>query len=71
MLFQPMKLLETLVQTQEFASLPTVAAKLLSMLEDDASDVRTIAKYVEQDVAIATKVVRVWQIHPSSVCACR
>jgi HD-like signal output (HDOD) protein len=57
--FFTMTLIETLQQTQEFASLPTVAAKLLSMLEDDSTDVRTIARHVEQDVSIATKVVRV------------
>ncbi len=54
-----MNFIENLQQTQELASLPTVAAKLLTMLEDDSTDVRVIAKHVEQDVAIAAKVVRV------------
>ncbi|GIV56278.1 MAG: histidine kinase [Candidatus Kapaibacterium sp.] len=54
-----MNFLELLQQTNEIASLPSVAAKLLQMLEQDDSDVRRIAHYVEQDVAISTKVVRV------------
>jgi HD-like signal output (HDOD) protein len=51
--------LESLQQTNEIASLPTVAAKLLQMLEQENSDVRRIAHYVKQDVAISTKVIRV------------
>ncbi|MCX7930363.1 MAG: HDOD domain-containing protein [Chlorobi bacterium] len=54
-----MNIVEHLQQTHEFASLPTVAARLLSMLEDDQIDIRTIAQFVEQDVAIAAKVIRV------------
>jgi len=54
-----MNFLESLQQTNEIASLPTVAAKLLQMLEQEDSDVRRIAHYVEQDVAISTKVIRV------------
>ncbi|MCS7000960.1 MAG: HDOD domain-containing protein [Bacteroidota bacterium] len=54
-----MDFLHTLQQTNELASLPTVASKLLSLLEDDNADLRTIARYIEQDVAIASKVVRV------------
>lgn len=51
--------LDTLQQTHEFASLPIVASKLLRLLDDELVDVRTIARHVEQDVAIASKVVRV------------
>lgn len=54
-----MNFLDSLQQTNEIASIPTVAAKVLQMLEQDESDVRRIAHYVEQDVAISTKVVRV------------
>jgi len=54
-----MNFLESLQQTNQIASLPTVAAKLLQMLEQEDSDVRRIAHYVEQDVAISTKVIRV------------
>ncbi|RMF33284.1 MAG: HDOD domain-containing protein [Chlorobiota bacterium] len=58
-IFFAMNFLDSLQQTNEIASLPTVAAKLLQMLEQDDSDVRRLAHYVEQDVAISTKVVRV------------
>lgn len=51
--------LDILQQTHEFASLPTVACKVLRLLDDDHVDVRTIARHIEQDVAIASKVVRV------------
>ena len=54
-----MNFLESLQQTNQIASLPTVAAKLLQMLEQEDSDVRRIAHYVEQDFAISTKVIRV------------
>jgi HD-like signal output (HDOD) protein len=54
-----MNFLESLQQTQEFATLPTVASKLLQMLDRDDMDVRMLARHIEQDVAIASKVVRV------------
>jgi len=54
-----MNFLESLQQTNKIASLPTVAAKLLQMLEQEDRDVRRIAHYVKQDVAVSTKVIRV------------
>jgi len=47
-----MNFLESLQQTNEIASLPTVAAKLLQMLEQEDSDVRRIAHYVEKMLLI-------------------
>lgn len=56
--FMPLALLEQVQHAQDLASLPTVAAHLLQLLERDDVDMRTIAQHVERDVAIATKVIR-------------
>lgn len=54
-----MSLIETLIETQEFATLPPVAAKVLSLLEDDNIDIRDISKVIEADASLTLKLLRV------------
>lgn len=53
-----MGFLESIAETQELVSLPTVATKVLSLLEKDDADVRSIAQHVESDASIAMKILR-------------
>lgn len=54
-----MSRIHALIETQEFATLPPVAAKVLSMLEDDNADIRDISKAIEADPALTLKLLRV------------
>lgn len=54
-----MSLIETLIETQEFATLPPVAARVLSLLEDDNIDIRDISKVIEADASLTLKLLRV------------
>ncbi len=54
-----MSLIETLIETQEFATLPPVAAKVLSLLEDDNIDIRDISRVIEADASLTLKLLRV------------
>ncbi|MFP4368565.1 MAG: HDOD domain-containing protein [Candidatus Kapaibacterium sp.] len=54
-----MSIIESLVQTQEFATLPPVATKVLNMLENDDLDVRDIAEVIEKDASLTLKLLRV------------
>jgi HD-like signal output (HDOD) protein len=54
-----MSLVSTLIETQEFATLPPVAAHVLKLLEDDNIDIRTIAKVIESDASLTMKLLRV------------
>jgi putative nucleotidyltransferase with HDIG domain len=54
-----MSLIETLIETQEFATLPPVAARVLKLLEDDNINIRDIAKVIEADASLTLKLLRV------------
>ncbi len=48
-----------IIETQEFATLPAVASKVLSMLEDNDVNVRSLSTLIETDPALTLKVLRV------------
>lgn len=54
-----MSVIKELIETQEFATLPTVASRVLNMLEDDNIDIRDIAKLIESDPSLTIKLLRV------------
>lgn len=54
-----MSLIEALIETQEFATLPPVATKVLNLLENDNVDIRDIAKVIEADASLTLKLLRV------------
>lgn len=54
-----MSIIESLIETQEFATLPPVATKVLSLLEDDNIDIRTLSKVIEADASLTLKLLRV------------
>jgi putative nucleotidyltransferase with HDIG domain len=47
------------IETQEFATLPPVAAKILIMLKNEYIDVREIVKVLESDPSLTLKLLRV------------
>jgi HD-like signal output (HDOD) protein len=53
-----MGFLESIAETQELVSLPTVATKVLSMLKSDDVDIREISKHVESDASMSMKILR-------------
>jgi len=48
-----------IIETQEFATLPAVASKVLSLLEDDDVNIRSLSTLIETDPALTLKVLRV------------
>ena len=53
-------LIEKIISTQEFASLPQVTMKVLSLLEDDYSlDVNELAKLIESDASLSIKLIHI------------
>lgn len=54
-----MSILKNLVETQEFATLPNVAAKVLQILEKDDVDFRELSHIIEADAPLTIKVLRV------------
>lgn len=54
-----MSILEELIETQEFATLPPVATKILKLLENDNTDFRDIARIVEADASLTLKLLKV------------
>lgn len=48
-----------LIETQEFATLPPVAARVLKLLEDDNIDIRDISRVIEADAPLTLKLLRV------------
>lgn len=54
-----MSIISTLKETQEFATLPPVASRVLKLLDDDNVDVREIAAVIEADVSLTLKLLRV------------
>jgi HD-like signal output (HDOD) protein len=53
-----MSILKSLVETQEFATLPPVAARLLNLLEKDDVDIRYISKIIETDAALTIRLLK-------------
>jgi putative nucleotidyltransferase with HDIG domain len=51
--------INSLIETQEFATLPPVAARILNLLEEDNIDIRDIAKLIETDASLTLKLLRV------------
>ena len=54
-----MSFIDSIIETQEFATLPPVAARVLKLLEDDNSDVRDISHVIETDASLTLKLLRV------------
>ncbi len=54
-----MSVIDSLLETQEFATLPPVAARILKILEDDNIDLRDIAGVIETDASLTLKLLRV------------
>jgi len=54
-----MSLINSIIETQEFATLPPVASKLLRMLENDEVDIRDVSQVIETDAALTLKLLRV------------
>ena len=54
-----MSVLNKLIETQEFATLPPVAARILKLLENDNIDVRDVSKVIEADASLTLKLLRV------------
>lgn len=54
-----MSLINDLLETQEFATLPPVAARILKLLENDNVDMRDISKVIEADAPLTLKLLRV------------
>jgi len=48
-----------IIETKELATLPAVASKVLSLLEDDNVNVRSLSTLIETDPALTLKVLRV------------
>lgn len=47
------------IQTQEFATLPLVASKILELLEHDEVDIRSVSGLIETDAPLTLKLLRV------------
>ncbi len=54
-----MSILNEIIETQEFATLPAVASKVLELLENDNIDVRDLAKIIEADASITLKLLKI------------
>lgn len=54
-----MSIVNEIIETQEFATLPTVASRILELLENDNIDVRDLAKIIEADASITLKLLKV------------
>ena len=54
-----MSILNELLEAQEFATLPVVAARVLKLLENENIDIRDISRVIEADAALTLKLLRV------------
>lgn len=54
-----MTIIDSLIETQEFATLPTVAMKVLQLLENDDVSISEISKIIEADPSLTLKLLRV------------
>jgi two-component system, cell cycle response regulator len=52
-------ILTTILASPDLPTLPTVAAKLLTLMTEEKTSLVDIAKLVIQDMALATKIFRV------------
>jgi HD-like signal output (HDOD) protein len=52
-------MLDRLLETQEFATLPPVAARVLHLLEYENVDIRDISRVIETDASLTLKLLRV------------
>ena len=53
-----MSIIEKILDTQEFATLPTVAAKVLEVLKDDTVNIKELANIIQNDIALTVKLLR-------------
>lgn len=54
-----MDILQKLTQTQEFATLPEVATKILNLTQEEDVDVRNLANLIETDAPLTIKILKV------------
>jgi HD-like signal output (HDOD) protein len=54
-----MSIVGDILKTQEFATLPQVASKILALIEDDDVDIRVVSKVIESDAPLTLKILRV------------
>jgi HD-like signal output (HDOD) protein len=54
-----MSVIKDILETQEFATLPTVAAKVLEVLNEETVNVRDVARIIENDVSLTVKLLRI------------
>ncbi|MGQ9819623.1 MAG: HDOD domain-containing protein [Candidatus Kapaibacteriales bacterium] len=54
-----MATIEKIVETQDIATLPTIAIKILSFLENENVDIRSISHIIETDAPLTMKVLKV------------
>ncbi len=54
-----MQILEKILKTQDLATLPVVASKILHLLENENINIQMIARLVESDPALSIKVLRI------------
>lgn len=54
-----MSIVQKLIETQEFATLPPVAAKVLKLLENDSISVNELSAVIETDATLTLKLLRV------------
>jgi HD-like signal output (HDOD) protein len=54
-----MSIVKNIIETQEFATLPPVAARLLVLLKNDDVDIRMVSKIIEADASLTIKLLRV------------
>jgi len=54
-----MSIIDKILETQELATLPPVAAKVLMLIENENVDIREISRVVETDPALTIKLLRI------------
>ncbi len=54
-----MAIKEKLLETHEFATLPPVASRVLTLLEDDEIDIRDLSSIIETDASLTLKLLQV------------
>ncbi len=57
--FETVSIIKDILETQEFATLPTVAAKVLEVLNAESVNVRDVARIIENDVSLTVKLLRI------------
>jgi putative nucleotidyltransferase with HDIG domain len=54
-----MSMVQNIIETQEFATLPAVASKILNLLEDENVSIRELSQVIEADASLTLKLLRV------------